>query len=240
MSIAVVIVAAGRGTRMGSAIPKQYVPLGARSPLCWAVEAFLAVDAVRWVLPVIHADDRALCADALSEIRDQRVLSPATGGTTRALSVRRGLECLQAYDPDLVLIHDAARPFVPIRVICDVISSLQQFDGACAALPIVDAVWKTEDSLAREAVPRNGLWRAQTPQGFWFQRILIAHRDHDGSGADDVAVAREAGLEVNMVVGSELNYKITTPADLNRAMSDAQSIDGQPEREMGKLVSFPR
>lgn len=240
MSVAVIIVAAGRGTRLGGELPKQYIPLGDHCSLRRAVEAFLSVDAVRWLVPVIHVDDSELCADALTGSRDPRVLPPAMGGETRAQSVRLGLESLEIHKPDFVLIHDAARPFVPIGVICDVISALQHGDGACAALPIVDALWKSEDSAACEPVPRDGLWRAQTPQGFWFRRILDAHRRHDGSGADDVAVAREAGLEVKLVLGSERNYKITTTADLERALWDAQVFDAQTEQMARKLVEPPR
>lgn len=230
LSIAVVIVAAGRGTRLGDTTPKQYIPLRDRCSLRRAVEAFLPLESVRWILPVIHAADTRLFADAMSGLRDPRLLPPVTGGETRAVSVRRGLERLEACRPDLVLIHDAARPFVTLRVISDVISGLEASDGACAALPIVDAIWRSEDMAALEAVPREGLWRAQTPQGFRFASILEAHRHHAGSGADDVAVAREAGLNVRFVAGSEQNYKITTRDDLRRAISDATMLDASKDR----------
>lgn len=225
MSVAVVIVAAGRGSRLGGDIPKQYVPLGRACPLRRSVEAFLAVGAVRWVLPVIHAADRALCDAALDALGDPRLLAPVTGGDTRARSVRRGLEALERARPGRVLVHDAARPFVPAEVIMNVIAALDDCEGACAALPVVDALWTAGGGRALEAVPRQDLWRAQTPQGFRFDAILKAHRLHDGIGADDVAVARQAGLAVALVAGSERNYKITTAADLDRARSDAAALD---------------
>jgi 2-C-methyl-D-erythritol 4-phosphate cytidylyltransferase len=225
-SVAVIVVAAGRGTRMGGEVPKQYVPILDRTPLRRSCEAFLGIEAVGRVLPVIGAGDRAICDAALEGVSDHRLLAPAEGGGTRASSVRRGLEALAGDPPDKVLIHDAARPFVPERVIREIIEALDEVPGAAAALPVVDALWQAEDGLARRPVPRDGLWRAQTPQGFRFDAILAAHRAHDGSGADDVAVAREAGIEVRLVPGSERNYKITTPEDLKRAIADARALRG--------------
>lgn len=223
MSVAALLVAAGRGTRFGGDIPKQYVPLGDTTAIRRAVEVFLSVTEITHVLPVIHPDDRARCAAALEGVDDPRILPPVAGGATRALSVRAGLEHLAATGIDRVLIHDAARPFVTRAVIRAVIAALDDADGACAALPVVDALWTSEAGLADRSVPRDGLWRAQTPQGFRFAAILDAHRGHDGSGADDVAVARDAGLLVRLVPGTDGNYKITTPADLARALVDIRT-----------------
>lgn len=116
------------------------------------------------------------------------------------------------------------------RVIEDVIDALSDADGACAALPIVDALWKTDDGRAQSPVSRDGLWRAQTPQGFHFDRILSAHRASDGTAADDVAVAREFGMAVKLVLGSERNYKITLPSDLDRALGDIDASADIPSR----------
>ncbi|WP_424985042.1 2-C-methyl-D-erythritol 4-phosphate cytidylyltransferase [Microbulbifer sp. S227A] len=225
MSLAVVIVAAGRGRRLGAEIPKQYIPLGGICSLRRVADLFLSVDAVRWIVPVIHPDDHLLCAEALDGVRDPRLLPPVHGADTRARSVRCGLEALAPYRPEHVLIHDAARPFLPRTVISDVIDALRQSTGACVALPLVDALWTSRDGAALAPVPRDGLWRAQTPQAFCFARILDAHRKHDGGAADDVAVAIEAGLDVTFVKGSEQNYKITTADDLARATRDARQRD---------------
>ncbi len=223
MTTAVLIVAAGRGRRMGAATPKQYLPLNGPPALRRSVEAFLAQKPVHWVLPVIHADDQALFASAMEGAGDPRLLPPTLGGDTRARSVLHGLEALVPHAPDRVLIHDAARAFIPGEVITGVIDALDDAEGAFAALPIVDALWQESAGVAKAPVPRDGLWRAQTPQGFHFEAILRAHRAHDGSGADDVAVAREAGLTVRLVEGSERNYKITTQSDLERARFDAKN-----------------
>ena len=221
MIVAAIIVAAGRGRRLGSDIPKQYLSLGEATAIRLSIEAFLRVEAVNWIVPVINLADGDLCASALQGLEDRRVRHPVEGGATRAISVRRGLESIQDVCPDRVLIHDAARPFVTETIIQEVISALDTSEGAFAALPVVDALWSSQDLSANRPVPRDGLWRAQTPQGFRFQSILNAHRSHDGTGADDVTVARELGLGVRLVLGSEANYKITTQADLERARHDA-------------------
>jgi 2-C-methyl-D-erythritol 4-phosphate cytidylyltransferase len=224
MPVAVIIVAAGRGLRLGSEFPKQYLPLGRSTSIRMAIEAFLQLDAVRWIVPVINKDDHGLCTASLSGIDDPRLLDKVDGGATRAISVRHGLEHILQHKPDRVLIHDAARPFVSAAIIHEVISALDTNDGAFAALPVVDALWKSDDTNDLKSVPREGLWRAQTPQGFWFKSILEAHRRHEGEGTDDVAVAREAGLRVSFVLGSEQNYKITTQADLERARLDVDRM----------------
>ncbi len=230
MTVAVVIVAAGRGRRLGAEIPKQYIPLGPACSLRRVAELFLSVDAVQWIVPVIHPDDQSLCARASDGLHDPRMLPAVHGAETRALSVRCGLEALAAHDPEHVLIHDAARPFLPRAVIFDVIDALQHSTGVCAALPVVDALWTSRDGAARAAVPREGIWRAQTPQAFSFASILNAHRNHDGSATDDVAVAMQAGLNVTFVKGSERNYKITTADDLERATRDAEAQDAADVR----------
>lgn len=221
-SVAVVIVAAGRGHRLGGEIPKQFLPLAGPCAYRRAIEAFIAIPSVRWIVPVIHSDDSTLSDEALAGLQTPLLRAPVTGGETRALSVRNGLDALADDAPDLVLIHDAARPFVPCHVIEDVIAALATSDGALAALPLVDALWREEDGCAATPVPRDGLWRAQTPQGFDFTKIRAAHHAHDGAGADDVAVAREAGLLVKLVPGDEINFKITTLEDLMRAREHAE------------------
>ena len=221
MVVAVVIVAAGRGRRMGAQTPKQYLPIGDTCALRLSVERFLAVEDVQHVVTVIHPDDRALYDDALGGLDSDRVLEPVPGGATRGLSVRAGLEALELLTPSAVLIHDAARPFVPVALIERMIELLQHEQGVCAALPVVDALWAAQGDVAKHSVPRDGVWRAQTPQGFRFSDILAAHRADRGDGADDVAVAVAAGMTVRFVEGSDRNYKITTAADWTRAEADA-------------------
>lgn len=214
---AALIVAAGRGRRMGEPLPKQFLDLCGRTVLARTVEAFLSTGAIGTIMVVIHPDDAELYETATAGIDDKRLTSPVWGGPTRAASVRLGLEALAAVRPQRVLIHDAARPFVTSALIAEVDAALTEADGAFAAIPVVDAIWSSKGGCADQPVPRDGLWRAQTPQGFHFDKILAAHQSCDFEAADDVAVARAAGLSVRIVEGQDNNFKITTPADFARA-----------------------
>ena len=214
---AALIVAAGRGHRMARETPKQYLDLAGKPVLRRTVEAFLACGEVTEVLVMIHPDDAALYQTAIEGLSDRRLLPPVPGGSMRAISVRNGLEALTEAAPDQVLIHDAARPFCSKELISAVLAELAEADGAFAALPVVDALWRVEHREAEAAVPRHALWRAQTPQAFQFDAILEAHRAQTGDPLDDVQVAKQAGLSVRAVLGSEANFKITTPEDLDRA-----------------------
>lgn len=226
----VLVVAAGRGHRLGGEVPKQFIPVGGVSSLRRSVAAFLALEEIDLLRVVIHPDDEMLCRQALAGIDDDRLLAPVHGGSTRAQSVRLGLESFAQTGTGKILIHDAARPFVPAQVIKAVLTALDEVEGAFAALPVVDALWSADGNQAIAPVSREGLWRAQTPQGFHFARILAAHRAHDGEAHDDVAVARAAGMEVRIVEGSEANFKITTSADLERAEAELMRLGKTSEQ----------
>ena len=217
MTNAALIVAAGRGSRMMRDTPKQYLPLAGHAVLWHTVQAFLASSDIDRLRVVIQPEDRALYDAAVAGIDDPRLRDPVSGGASRAASVRLGLEALQIDTPDHVLIQDAARPFCSPDLIAAVLAPLNEVEGAFAALPVVDALWKAEGSEALTPVPRECLWRAQTPQAFRYAAILTAHVNGDTDAADDVAIARQAGLTVRVVEGSEDNFKITLPRDLDRA-----------------------
>lgn len=220
MQTAALIVAAGRGVRAGDGAPKQYRDVAGAPVLRRTISAFLASPLIDKVLVVIHPDDVAIYA-ATAPV-DPRLTPPIFGASERALSVRAGLEALSAAPPDRVLIHDAARPFVSQRVIGDVAAALDIHHGALAAIPIVDAVRRAEGALCGEPIPREGLWRAQTPQGFRFGAILAAHRaNRDPAAADDAEIARAAGLSVALVESEAENFKITTKRDFERAERQA-------------------
>lgn len=210
MSAAAIIVAAGRGTRAGSDLPKQWQHLGGKTVLAHAVAGFMGQ--VDRIVVVLHSDDFARW-DAAGLDADDVV----AGGATREASVRAGLAALQADPPDYVLIHDAARPLVSPRVIQDVLSALQTDPGAAPALPITDALWRGDTGLVSATQDRSNLYAAQTPQGFHYNAIVAAHAAFEGTAADDVAVARAAGIAVAIVAGDADNMKITGPDDLERA-----------------------
>ena len=209
------VVAAGRGTRAGGALPKQYRELGGRAVLRWSLERFRQHPRVGAVRAVIHPDDRALY-DAAAAGLD--LLPPVHGGASRQDSVRLGLESLTNIKPQTVLIHDAARPFIDEATISRTIDALSQVPGAIVALPVADTIKRGETGRVAGTVDRAGLWRAQTPQGFRFDAILAAHRAAVGAElSDDAAVAERAGLAVALVPGSEMNTKLTSEDDLRRA-----------------------
>jgi 2-C-methyl-D-erythritol 4-phosphate cytidylyltransferase/2-C-methyl-D-erythritol 2,4-cyclodiphosphate synthase len=214
------IVAAGRGTRAGADGPKQYVDLDREPVLRRSLSPFLAHPRVDRTLVVIHSDDREAYGQSVRGL-ESKLLPPALGGETRQASVRAGLEALTASPPARVLIHDAARPFLDTGTIDRVLAALDGADGAIPALPIHDTVKRGDGGLICETVDRNGLVRAQTPQGFRFGAILDAHRRAAAAGiaglTDDAHVAEWAGLSVRLVAGAETNMKLTTATDLLEA-----------------------
>jgi 2-C-methyl-D-erythritol 4-phosphate cytidylyltransferase/2-C-methyl-D-erythritol 2,4-cyclodiphosphate synthase len=226
------VVGAGRGQRFGGDVPKQYGDLGGK-PLIWrTLAAFACHPKISAVRAVIHPDDRDLYDAAMAGDGKLDLLEPAYGGATRQQSVRLGLESLTGLAPDLVLIHDAARPFVSKDIIERVIEALSRSRGAIAALPVHDTLKSSDQGFIKSTVERTGLWRAQTPQGFHFQDILAAHKNApDTELTDDAAVAQIAGLAVELVQGSAENIKITTMDDLK--MAERSSGDWEYRTGMG-------
>src|SRR5256714_2581698 len=209
------IVAAGRGTRFGGILPKQYMPLAGSSLLRHAVTAFAMHTRVARVLVTIRPEDRELFDCAVAGLS---VLSPVPGGAERQDSVRLGLEGLAAHKPDRVLIHDGARPFPGTALIDRVIDGLDRASAAIPVLPPRDTIKRVEDGRILQTIDRSQLWRAQTPQGFHFNAILAAHRQMAGRVlTDDAAVAEAAGIAPLIVAGSEENLKVTTAEDLTAA-----------------------
>ena len=214
-STCALVVAAGRGSRFGGELPKQYLGLGGSTILRHAVSAFAAHPQVDGVLVVIRPEDRAIFDDALAGLP---VLPPVAGGPERQDSVRLGLEALAERKPARVLIHDGARPFPDQALIDRVIDGLDRAPAAIPALPLGDTIKRVEEGFIRETIDRSRLWRAQTPQGFHFDAILAAHRAAVGRVlTDDAAVAEVAGLAPLIVAGSEDNLKVTTADDLAAA-----------------------
>jgi len=220
------IVAAGRGSRFGGPLPKQYALLAGRPVLRHTVEAYRTAPGINNLRVVIAPGDEIHYRAAVEGLA---LPAPIPGGLSRQQSVLNGLEALAAEPPDLVAIHDAARPFVKAVDIaaCLTTASTTGIDGAVLGVPLSDTIKRSDSSGAiAETVPRANLWRAQTPQVFRFAVLLNAHRAVASLGAseataltDDAAVAERAGLKVVMVQGSEDNRKITTADDLARSVA---------------------
>ena len=218
---AAVIAAAGRGARAGGDVPKQYARIGGEPVLRRAVDVFAAHPAVSTVVIVIHPDDEALARQAVGPMPVHFV----TGGASRQESVYNGLNFLDNIDPEFVLIHDAARPFVTAEIVSWCLDAARRHGAATAGVAMADTVKKTDgEGIVTETIARNGLWRAQTPQAFRYRDLMAAHESGAGRGlTDDAAVAETAGLSVAVSPGSEGNFKITSGADLARADRIAQA-----------------
>ena len=207
--IAVIITAAGRGTRMGGE-PKQWRDLAGQSVLARSIAAFANFPRIVVVLAPEDMDR------GIAELSGPVVL--VAGGASRSGSVRAGLETLEGSGATHVLIHDGARPLVSADVIAGVVAALDGGAVAAApAVPVTDALWRGEDGKVTGMQSREGLFRAQTPQGFRLDAILAAHRAFPEGAADDVELARRAGHEVVITDGAEDNLKLTYGPDFDRA-----------------------
>lgn len=217
MRVAAILLAAGTGSRYaattGSSIPKQYVLLAGQPVIRHAAQALLPH--VTFIQPV---GDPASLNEALEGLK---ILPPVAGGETRQASVRAGLEALdklpEAEKPDIVLVHDGARPYVTAQVIGNVVSALEQHPGAIPAVPVADTLKREKDGVIDGTVPRDHLYRAQTPQGFRFGLFLDLHRGAASvSATDDAKLLEDAGFSVALVAGDEDNIKLTYEGDLVR------------------------
>ncbi|MBR0659229.1 bifunctional 2-C-methyl-D-erythritol 4-phosphate cytidylyltransferase/2-C-methyl-D-erythritol 2,4-cyclodiphosphate synthase [Neoroseomonas oryzicola] len=213
MTVTALLMAAGRGTRFGAEAPKQYLPLLDRPVMRHAAEALLREGLVDRIQPVVAPGEEAQVAALLAGLP---VLPPVPGGATRADSVRAGLEALAADPPAVVLVHDAARPVIPPGTIAALLAALETMPGAIPAQPVADTLKRGALDRIVETVPRDSLFRAQTPQAFRYTVLRDAHRGGDGSATDDAALLEAARLPVALVPGGESNVKITWPEDLAR------------------------
>jgi 2-C-methyl-D-erythritol 4-phosphate cytidylyltransferase/2-C-methyl-D-erythritol 2,4-cyclodiphosphate synthase len=206
------IVAAGSGTRAGGDLPKQYVPIAGKAVLAHAIDALAAHPAIGQIWVVIGPGQEGFYAEAIG---DRALAQPVTGGATRRESVAKGLAVATS---ERVLIHDAARPFLPLEVIDRLLAALDEAPAAVPVLPVADTLAEAGRDLG-PTVARDRLARVQTPQAFHTDAIRAAHAAWDKSkeATDDAQIARAAGLTVKTVEGSPLLDKLTYPADFAAA-----------------------
>lgn len=209
---AVLLVAAGSGSRFGAPTPKQFLSVAGIPVIRHAARLF--AEAGLTIQPV---GDAAAIEAALDGIDHLPVVA---GGTTRQESVRAGLEALVALEPDavpeVVLVHDAARPVIPAGTIPALLAALQTHRGAIPAVPVADTLKRGADGMIGGTVSRDGLFRAQTPQAFAFDLLLDLHRTAGAGATDDAAILEAAGHSVALVAGHEDNIKLTYPEDMVR------------------------
>jgi len=218
-SVAAVIVAAGRGTRVGGDLPKQYRTLAGEPVIRASLSLFSWHGEIGAVQAVIHRDDVAAYEAAAKGLK---VMSPVFGGVTRQASVRAGLEALSANSPDIVLVHDAARPFCSSSLVSRAIAACKETGAAVPGLEVTDTIKRIDaDGLVTGTVNRAELRSVQTPQAFAFPALLEAHRKAAAAGrddfTDDAALAEWAGLKVMAFAGEAGNTKLTTDDDFARA-----------------------
>ena len=217
--VAAVIVAAGRGLRAGADMPKQFRQIGGAPMIRRSLLMFVEHAKVGAVQTVIHQDDVAMFQSSVAGLD---VLPPVFGGATRQNSVRAGLEALAPRQPDIVLIHDAARPYASAALVSRAIAAAERSGAAIPALPVTDTVKTVDaDGLVDKTLDRNALRLVQTPQSFAFPALLEAHRRAAAAGrndfTDDAALAEWAGLKVSVFEGEPGNIKITNAGDFVRA-----------------------
>jgi 2-C-methyl-D-erythritol 4-phosphate cytidylyltransferase / 2-C-methyl-D-erythritol 2,4-cyclodiphosphate synthase len=209
MRIAAILVAAGSGTRFGTETPKQFLTIAGKPVIRHAAEAL--AEHVSLLQPVGDAEP---VEAALRGVPGCLPVIP--GGATRQDSVRAGLEALAPHQPDIVLVHDAARPVIPEGTIPALLAALKEAPGAIPAAPVADTLKRVVRGVITETVPRAELFRAQTPQAFRFQTLLTAHRSGLTGATDDASLLEAAGQTVEVVPGSDDNIKLTYPEDLVR------------------------
>lgn len=215
MTVHALIVAAGKGIRAGGGLPKQYRDVAGKPLLRHAVDGLLAHPGVTGVTVIINPVDRALYDGAVAGLS---LPPPVSGGATRQESARAGLESLSGSPPAIVMVHDAARAFVPASVIDGLLAALADpaHDGAVSALPVIDSL-RRGGALYEGAVDREDLWRVQTPQAFRYPALLAAHRAAEAGATDELGIALAAGLKVAVTPGDERAFKVTEPQDFAKA-----------------------
>ncbi len=234
-TVALVVVAAGRGARLGAGRPKQYLDCAGKPLLAYTLEALTAAWPFSAVTVAIHADDRPLYDATLAHLSPAAraaIGPPAVGGATRQRSVLAGLEALASAGPDLVLIHDAARPFPSRDLVARAVEAASAHGAAAPGTPMSDTVKQVDAEGKVLATPARASLRAvQTPQAFRFPLILEAHRSAALKGVgdltDDVAVAEWSGAPAFVFEGDPMNLKVTTMQDLRTAEARLTGAAGE-------------
>ena len=224
MNSSVIIVAAGYGTRFKGEIPKQYVKINNETILNMTVRKFINLEQIKYIQPVINIKHENMYNETIEKLQYlknfKKILPPCFGGNERCISVKKGLIAISKLkdNPNKVLIHDAARPFISKQIIKNVINKLELYDAVLPCIDIVDTVWKIEKKVFKFLTNRASYYRAQTPQGFNFTKILEAHLKNNETWAyDDIYLANKNKFTIMPISGSDFNIKITKPEDLEIA-----------------------
>lgn len=221
MTTYAIILAGGTGTRLGSSEPKQFLELGNRPVIAWSLETFNShpmVDHIITVIPKAYHEKIAAIIDTYSI---SRYLKTVNGGNTRQESSWNAVHSVDFAEDDILLLHDAARPFVNSDIIRDCIVTAKKYGSAGTYVPAVDTITEIDENMVNKTLDRNVLYYTQTPQAFRYSIILDAHLKSNDAGrgpaTDDVSLVRNAGYQVHAVNGDYSNIKITTEYDYKLA-----------------------
>jgi len=217
-----IILAGGSGQRMGTDIPKQFLPLGPHPLIVETLSRFSALGEVTGILVVLPEEHRSLGEKIFTEHPDKKLLSLVTGGATRRESALHALTSREFLPDDIILIHDAARPFVSKNLIRACIRDARETGAAGPYLPAADTITEIHNHRVVSIPDRSSLFYTQTPQAFRYRVLMAGHelarKEPDRSWTDDVSMVLATGKEVAAVAGDPKNIKITTPFDYNLAL----------------------
>jgi 2-C-methyl-D-erythritol 4-phosphate cytidylyltransferase len=217
MTVSAIIVAGGKGIRMGAAVRKQYMLLAGRPIVCLTVEVFDACSCIDDIFLVVPPDDLGVCAEKwMASLTLHKRIHLVAGGVERQDSVYRGIQAVGGAC-DVVVIHDAVRPFVSLQMIESCVAEARTSGACIIGMPAMETAKQVNSGEIERTLDRNTIWLAQTPQAFNFDLIRAAHetaRSDLFMGTDDAMLVERLGRKVRILPGSRLNIKITTPEDL--------------------------
>jgi len=220
MAAAGIVLAGGKGSRMQSDIPKQYMELLGKPLLYYSLKAFEDSDVEQVVLVTAEGDEEYCRKELVERFGFTKVVAIVAGGAERYASVWNGLKCLKEQEPEYVLIHDGARPLVTVELINRLITETEQYNACVAGMPVKDTIQMTDERGTITLTPkRDSLWTAQTPQSFAFSLAYDAYeqlmQEEEIRVTDDaMVVGLYHDIPIQMVRGSYTNMKVTTPEDL--------------------------
>ena len=220
MAVAGIVLAGGKGSRMQSDVPKQYMELLGKPLLYYSLKAFEDSDVDQVVLVTAEGDEEYCRKELVERFGFTKVVAIVAGGAERYASVWNGLKCLKEQEPEYVLIHDGARPLVTVELINRLITETEQYNACVAGMPVKDTIQMTDDRGTITLTPkRDSLWTAQTPQSFEFSLAYDAYeqlmQETEINVTDDaMVVGLYHDISIQMVRGSYTNIKVTTPEDL--------------------------